>query len=99
MSQDICITKKFNGTRPCFIDEKGECMSVTRTECGVSLQNIPRNAETEKFFQAAAQSGLSDILSEKDAALYFKGGMPKSVDRFMQEARAFVAKYHHRPKE
>lgn len=67
MSQDICITKTKTYGPPCFIDGNGQPNCEYKvTECGISLENIVRNEETERLFQAAARTGHRDILSDED---------------------------------
>lgn len=67
MSKNICVTVKETYGPPCFIDESGEpnC-EYEYTECGMSLIGIPRNAKTERLFQAASITGSVDVLSDKD---------------------------------
>jgi hypothetical protein len=68
MSDDlICRTEIFNNTHPCFINDQGDCVAVTIKECGLDLEEIPENEQTQRLFKGARTTGLSTILSHADA--------------------------------
>lgn len=100
MSQDTCITKTKTYGPPCFIDSNGQPNCTYEvTECGMSLEGIIRNKETERFFQAASIFGHQEILSHEDvvqhcksklgASLLLPGGraaLARCVNRFKKDA-------------
>ncbi|MBI2092250.1 MAG: hypothetical protein HYY43_06855 [Deltaproteobacteria bacterium] len=107
MSQDVCITKTKTYGPPCFIDGNGQPNCEYKvTECGMSLVGIPRNAETERFFQAASRTGHSEILSDGDISSQVnaelkgflkpseeKRILEKSIKQFRQDAEALLEKF------
>jgi len=110
MSQDICITKTKTYGSPCFLDENNQPLCEYEVEeCGLSLVNIPKNAETEKLFAAASRTGHAEILSQADIAGYvsevrgffepseqgiaFQNMLKSMAASFAEEASTIVAKY------
>lgn len=81
----ICRTETLNNTHPCFTDNKGSCVVVTITECGLDLTGIPENEQIKEYFNVARKTGLSTILSHADA-------MEVTTDRFMATAAQMVQK-------
>ncbi len=106
MSKDICVTIKETYGPPCFIDESGEpnC-EYEVTECGMDLTGVPKNATTERLFQAASRTGSDHVLSDDDIESQVTAELrgfiepreqhrviKESIDRFKKDAKELLEK-------
>lgn len=108
MSQQYtCITKTKSYGPPCFLDGDDQpACEYKVTECGVNLKGIPRNAETERLFQAASLTGHAEVLSDEDISNYvghkaYQGEeildcfsrVRGNIQRFRDDAEALLTKF------